>query len=114
MTYNHVTLIGNLTKDPETKKVGNKSKTDFTVAVERYCKPGEKPEIDHFNIVAWGNLADICHEFLRANSKVLVDGRIQIRTMNTDGERKWITEVIAENIKFLKKAENDEEKKNDN
>jgi len=99
--YNHVTLVGNLSKDPETKNIGKKAKTDFTIAVERYVGKDKEAEVDFFNIVTWGKLAEVCNEFLHKGKKVLIDGRIQIRTMNTEGERKWITEVVAENIKFL-------------
>jgi single-strand DNA-binding protein len=100
--YNHVTLVGNLAKDPETKKVGKKSKTDFTIAVERYMGKDKEAEIDYFNIVTWGKLAEVASEFLQKGKKVLIDGRIQVRTYKgNDDERKWITEVVAENMKFL-------------
>ncbi|MDD4527004.1 MAG: single-stranded DNA-binding protein [Candidatus Margulisbacteria bacterium] len=99
--YNHVTLVGNLVKDPDTKKVGKKSKTDFTIAVERYAGKDKEPEVDFFNIVSWGKLAEIGGEYLKKGKKVLVDGRVQIRSYEVDKQRRWITEVIAENLKFL-------------
>ena len=100
--YNHVTLVGNLVNDPEHVKIGNKNKASFTLAVERYIGKDKEPMVDYFNIVSWGKLADVSVEFLKKGRKVLVDGRIQIRTINNDdGDRKWITEVVAENLKFL-------------
>lgn len=99
--YNHVTLVGNLVKDPETKKIGKRSKTDFTLAVERYIGKDKEAEVDFFNIVSWGKLAEIGAEYLKKGKKVLVDGRIQVRSYEVDKQRRWITEVIAENLKFL-------------
>ncbi len=99
--YNHVTLVGNLVKDPETKKVGKRSKTDFTLAVERFAGKEKEAEVDFFNVVTWGKLAEIGGEYLKKGKKVLVDGRIQVRSYEVDKQRRWITEVIAENLKFL-------------
>jgi single-strand DNA-binding protein len=100
-SYNHVTLVGNLVKDPDTKKVGKQSKTDFTLAVERYAGKDKEVEVDFFNVVSWGKLAEISGEYLKKGRKVLVDGRIQVRSYEVDKQRRWITEVIAENLKFL-------------
>jgi single-strand DNA-binding protein len=99
--YNHVTLTGNLVKDPEIKKVGKRSKTTFQISIKRYPMPGEKECLDIFNIVSWGELAEIAGEYLKKGRKVLVDGRIQMRTYKQEDQLKWITEVVAENLKFL-------------
>jgi single-strand DNA-binding protein len=99
--YNHVTLVGNLIKDPEISKIGKRTKTTFTIGVERYAGKDTGPELDFFNVVTWGKLADITAEYLKQGKKLLVDGRIQVRFYEVDKQRKWITEIIAENIKFL-------------
>lgn len=100
-SYNRITLVGNLVKDPEIKKVGKQSKADFTLAVERYLGKDKEPAVDFFNVVSWGKLAEVCGSFLNKGKKVLVDGRIQVRTYMKDEERRWITEIVAENLKFL-------------
>jgi single-strand DNA-binding protein len=100
-TYNHVTLVGNLVKDPETKKIGKKTKSDFILAVNRYAGKDKDFEVDYFNIVSWGKLAEICHDYLKKGKKVLVDGSVQIRTYVKDEEKKWVTEIVAKNLKFL-------------
>jgi single-strand DNA-binding protein len=100
-SYNHVTLVGNLVKDPETKKVGKQTKTDFTIAVERYAGKDKDVEVDFFNVVSWGKLAEISAEYLKKGRKVLVDGRIQVRHYEVDKDKRWIVEVVAENLKFL-------------
>jgi len=99
--YNHVTLVGNLVKNPETEKVGKKTKTTFTIGVERYAWKDNEPEVDYFNIVTHGKLADISGEYLKIGKKVLVDGMIQKRSSVVDGCRSWITEIICDNLKFL-------------
>jgi len=99
--YNHVTLVGNLVKDPEMTKIGKKNKSTFTIAVDRYLGKDKDASVDYFNIVTWGKLAEVAGEFLAKGKKILVDGRIQIRTYKNDNERKWITEVVADNMKFL-------------
>jgi len=71
-TYNRVTLVGNLVKDPESKMVGKQSKTTFTIAVDRYMGKDKEAEVDYFNIVSWGKLADVCTDYLQKGKKVLV------------------------------------------
>ena len=103
-TYNHVTLVGILEKDPIKKMVGKKAKTTFTLGVEVYKGKNTPQEINYFDIVLWGKLAEIAGEYLRAGKKVLVDGKLSVRHYdkdNTPESRRWITEVVAENIKFL-------------
>lgn len=103
--YNHVTLVGNLVKDPVNTKISRKSKTDFTLAVDRYAGKNTEAEVDYFNIVTLGRLAEVCIENLKMGSKVLIDGKIQVRSYEEENQRKWITEVIAENIKFISKLQ---------
>ena len=100
-SYNYVTLIGHLSTDTTLKKVGKKSKTTFKLAVERFNGLDKPKEIDQFNIVTWGKLAEICNEFLENGKKVLIDGRIQVTQTGKGDKKRWVTEVIAENLKFL-------------
>ena len=97
MAYNHITLVGNLTKNPETKTVGKKQQTKFTIAVERWTAT-TKNEFDYFNIVTSGKLAEVCNDYLKKGKKLLVDGRVQVRKESTGN---WVTEIIADNVKFL-------------
>jgi len=112
MAYNHVMLIGNITGSSINQtEVGKRKKTEFAIAVERYTGKNEShpnTEVDFFNIVAWGKLGDICFEYLTSGSKVLVDGMIQIRNTGKRGKRQWLTEIVAENIKFMKAGRNNE------
>jgi single-strand DNA-binding protein len=102
--YNHVTLVGSLVADPIdcSTKTNKKSKSIFTIGVERYVNSTKEMEKDYFTVVAMGKLAEVCISYLKAGKKVLVDGRIQVRNdQDPNRKAKWVTEIIAENLKFL-------------
>ena len=103
--YNHVTLVGTLIEDPRTTKAGKRGQgivSTMVIGCERFAGKDKPVEVDYFTIVAKGKLAEVVSEYLKKDKKILVDGRIQV-TMheNKEGKRTWITEVIAENLKFL-------------
>jgi hypothetical protein len=81
--YNHVTLVGNLIKDPESIKIGKKTKSSFTIAVERYTGKDKEPEVDFFNIITWGKLADVVTEFLQKGKKFLSTEESKLGHMKT-------------------------------
>lgn len=101
---NRVILIGNLTKDPELRYTPNGTAvTTFTLAINRprANQAGEK-EADFINIVAWQKLADVCATYLRKGKQAAIEGRLQTRSYDDkEGKRRYVTEVIAENVKFL-------------
>lgn len=106
---NRIILIGRLTKDPEMRYTPNgKAVTSFTIAVDRAFKNsnGEK-EADFVNIVVWGTQAEHCATYLSKGKMAAVDGRLQIRTYDgEDGQKRWITEVVAETVRFLSPKDN--------
>ena len=104
MTYNHVTLIGIVENDPTIKEIAGRSKVEFRLGVERFRNFDAGIEIDYFNIVVWGNFADVCYDYCKKGVKVLVDGRLQVNLCKIDNFVNWRTEIVCENIKFLKKA----------
>jgi len=100
-SYNNVTLIGRAVQDPEIKDSGS-PRTQFALAVDRPYKDTEgKRPTDFLQVVAWGKLAEICHEYIRKGNLILVSGRIQSRSYELDKETKWITEIIAESVNVL-------------
>jgi len=100
--YNHVTLVGNLVKDPDSKEIGDTKKTSFILAVNRnYKKNSDQKEVDFIPVISWGKLATICGEYLAKGKRVLVDGRIQIRNYEKEEQTKWTTEIIADEITIL-------------
>lgn len=106
-TLNKAFLIGRLTRDPELRftPANGVPVTNFTLAVDRpfLNRKGER-EADFIRIVAWRKLAEICANNLQKGRLVCVVGRIQVRNYETqDGERRTISEVIADEVQFLDK-----------
>ncbi len=110
---NKAILIGRLVGNPKLKFINNgKAVANFTIAVDRPFKNqhGEK-EADFVPIVVWGKLAENCANHIGKGQLVAVEGRLQIRSYDLEnGQRKYMTEVVAETVQFLdrKKAEEDE------
>ena len=105
-TLNKVYLMGNLTRDPELKYVPSGSAVaNLGLAVNRSytSQSGEKKEdVCYVRVIAWARLAEICGEYLSKGSSVLVEGRLQSRSWETeDGQKRTAIEVIAENIQFI-------------
>ena len=98
---NRVILIGRLARDPELRFTANgKAVANFSVAVNRIFS--RDAEADFFNIVVWGKTAENCATYLAKGRLVGLEGRLQNRTYETQaGERRYVTEVIADNVKFL-------------
>lgn len=107
---NNVSLIGRLTKAPELKQTAsNTSVLTGTLAVNRTFKNqnGER-EADFINIVAWRQTAEIISKYCGKGSQIGIVGRIQTRNYeNQQGQRVYVTEVVAEHVELL-------DSKNDN
>lgn len=100
---NSIILIGRMTKDPELRYTqAGKGVASFTLAVDRPFKNanGEK-EADFIPCVQWGKGAEITAQYTSKGSLVAVEGRLQVRSYDKDGQRRWVTEVVAENVRFL-------------
>lgn len=101
---NHVTLIGNLARDPELRATsGGKSVCNFTLAVNRRFtnQQGER-EADFIPVVVWGAQADACGRYLTKGRKAAVEGGIQVRSYAAqDGSKRYATEVVASSVEFL-------------
>ena len=106
---NKITLIGNLTNEPEKRATPNgTSVTTFTIAVNRR---GQDKQTDFFRINAWRGLADTCAKFLAKGRKVAVVGELQARTYEAkDGKTKVSLDVQADEVEFLSPAEQKQEK----
>ena len=106
---NKITLIGNLTNQPEKRATPNgTSVTSFTIAVNRR---GQDKQTDFFRINAWRGLADTCAKFLAKGRKVAVVGELQARTYEAkDGKTKVSLDVQADEVEFLSSAEQKQEK----
>lgn len=101
---NKVILLGRLTKAPEIRysQTTNTKIALFTLAVNRrFAKQGEERETDFINIVAYSKLADFSEKYLSQGIQVNVVGRLQNRSYeDKNGTKKYISEIIAEEIYF--------------
>lgn len=101
---NRVVLTGRLTRDPELRYTPNGIATaSFTLAVQRpFTNQAGEREADFINIVVWRKAAENVANYLKKGSMAGVDGRIQTRNYeNNQGQRVYVTEVVAENVQFL-------------
>jgi single-strand DNA-binding protein len=103
-SFNRITLVGNLTRDPEIRYVGSGAAvTKFTLAVNRRSKQQE--ETDYIDCVAWDKLAETCNTYLKKGMSALVDGRLSIRSYDDkDGNKRKATEVVVNTMQMLDRA----------
>lgn len=110
---NQLTIIGNLTRDPETRAtMAGDTVCTFTVAVSRRKSRNaddSKPEADFFRVSAWRQLGDTCQKYLSKGRKVCVVGSVSCRTyQGTDGVTRSSLEVNATDVEFLSSRQDDE------
>ena len=103
---NKVMIIGNLGRDPEMRYTpSGRPVTSFSVATSRTWNTSDgerRTETEWFNIVAWGNLAEICNQYLSKGQRVYVEGRLQTRRWeDNDGNKHTSTEVVANEMILL-------------
>ena len=111
---NKLTLIGNLTNDPEIRSTQTgKNVCTFTIAVNR--KKVSEPQTDFFRINAWNGLADTCARFLTKGKKVAVVGELQARTYeDKQGKTRLSLDVSADEVEFLSPKEEKPKKEKEN
>ncbi|MEO8356514.1 MAG: single-stranded DNA-binding protein [Chloroflexota bacterium] len=103
---NKVQIIGHLGRDPEMRYTpSGRPVTTFTVAVSRSWNTvdGERHnETEWFNVVAWGNLAEICKQYLNKGQQVYIEGRLQTRRWDDkEGVKHTSVEVVANEMMML-------------
>ncbi len=103
---NKVMIIGNLGRDPEMRYTpGGKPVTSFSLASSRMWVAADgqrREETEWFNVVTWGNLAEICQQHLAKGQQVYIEGRLQTRGWEDEsGQRHFRTEVVANEMIIL-------------
>lgn len=103
---NKLTIIGNLTRDPELRTPQSGiSVCSFTVAVNRRRTQGQQPEADFFRVSAWRQLGENCGKWLVKGKKVCVVGPVSVSTyQGNDGNMRAQMEITAEDVEFLSPA----------
>jgi single-strand DNA-binding protein len=106
MNLNKAFLIGNLTRDPESRTLpSGQSVSNFGIATNRIWVDPEtkerKKQTEFHNIVAFGKLAEICNQYLNKGKMVFIEGRIQTRNwQGQNGETKYKTEIVVEGMQM--------------
>ena len=101
---NKVILIGRLTRDPDLKFIpGSGTATcSITLAVDKYNTKTGQREADFVPVVLWGKQAESTANYMTKGSRIAISGRIQTRSYDAkDGTKRYVTEVVASEIKFL-------------
>ena len=107
---NKVMLIGNLGTDPEMRYTANgNAVTTFRMAVSRMYSGNDgerREETEWFSVVTWNKLAETVSQFLQKGRRAYVEGRLQTRSWDgPDGNKRYRTEVIANTVLFLDRAQ---------
>jgi len=104
MYLNKALIIGNLTRDPELKSLPSGIQVcTFSVATNRVYKDkeGNKQESSEFhNIVAFGRQGELVAQYLKKGSSALIEGRLQTRSWEQDGTKRYRTEIVADRVQF--------------
>ena len=102
MSTNSVTLIGNLTRDPELRfTTGGRGVASFGLAVNRrWQQNGEwQEQVSFFNVVCWGDLGENVATTLNKGSRAIVTGRLEQRSYETsEGEKRNVFEIVADEV----------------
>lgn len=108
---NKLTIIGNLTRDPESRTTATGSTVcSFTVAVNRRrsSQNSNQPDADFFRVSAWNQLGENCQRYLAKGRKVAVVGRVSVSTyQGNDGTTRASLDVMADDVEFLSSRQDD-------
>lgn len=104
-SFNQVILMGNLTRDPELRQTPNGTNVcSFSLALNRSYKGSDgnwQEATDYIDIVAWGPLGERVSQYLTKGRPCLVNGRLQSRSWEQDGQKRSKVEVVAQDVTFL-------------
>ncbi len=104
-SYNRIVMIGNLTRDPETRQVGSQNVCRFSLAVNRSYKNRQTnalvQEVCYIDVDVWGAQADTCQQYLQKGRPALVEGRLKLDSWTVDGQMKSKHSIVADRVVFL-------------
>lgn len=104
-SFNQVILMGNLTRDPELRTTPNGATVcSFSLALNRSYKNADgawQEATDYIDVVAWGPLGERVAQYLTKGRPALVNGRLQSRSWEQDGQKRSKVEVVAQDVTFL-------------
>ena len=104
MSFNKVIMVGNLTQDPELRYTASGTAVgNLRIAVSSKYRSGDeyKEETLFIDVVVWGKQGESCSQYLVKGRQVLVEGRLQERSWESDGQTRRKTEIVANTVRFL-------------
>jgi single-strand DNA-binding protein len=113
MDINRVQLVGNITRDPEVKRLPSGQEVAKITVATSYswldAKSKKRREMSEFHrVVAWGKLSELIKKYLRKGEKILLEGRLVTRTWEVKDVKHYQTEVVASNVVLLSAKKNAE------
>ena len=108
MSVNKAFILGRVGKDPQVSHVSNVKKAAFSIATtDRGYTNQDGTQVpdrtEGHNIVAWRGLAEICEKYVHKGDMLYIDGKIQTRSWEKDGQTHYITEIVAEVVELFPK-----------
>ena len=104
MNINKAFVYGNLTRDPEMRALpSGGSVCSFSIATNRVYKKADgskAEEVSYHNIVVFGRQAETSAQYLKKGSSAYIEGRLQTRSWDKDGQKQYRTEIVAESVQF--------------
>lgn len=111
MFINKAMVFGNLTRDPEMKALpSGMNVTSMSIATNRKFKDRDgkdQEQVEYHNIVVFGKQAESTAKYLKKGSSAYVEGRLQTRSWDKDGQKQYRTELVAERVQFGPKKAGD-------
>lgn len=100
MSVNKIILLGHCGKDAEVRMVGENKVATFSLATTEKYKNTE-----WHNIVCWGNTAELAEKYIKKGTQLFIEGKLRTRSWDKDGEKRYVTEIVADSIRLLGKKE---------
>lgn len=111
-SFNRIVVIGNLTRDPELKEVGQSQLCKMGIAINRKTPKGD--DVCFMDVVVWGSLAALCGKYLTKGKQALVEGYIkQENWQDATGQKRSKHVIVAEEVQFLGSASQDKPRESD-
>jgi single-strand DNA-binding protein len=101
---NKVILVGNVGKDPDIITFENGKKATFSLATSEKYKDREGKSVEKtewHNIVFWGPVVDVIEKYVKKGKQVYIEGKLSNRSYEKDGQTRYITEVVGQNLTLL-------------
>lgn len=111
MSLNNVSIMGNLTRDPEMKyTTSGRPVCNLSIANNRvFTRNGEKAsEVSYFDVEVWGVVAENCSKYLSKGSGVIIEGRLKQDRWERDGKTQSRVRIVANNVHFMPRKGNQE------